>query len=614
MKTQKSLLLAALATGAIMAFTPLAAQAGTVTVSGDVRDPNGSVVGSAWCPVEFAAYDGSTNVVTQSDPGNNAAYSVTLPSDKKYRVWFMQIGGTVCGETILDLDGVTEPVTDMRLNLSKAAYCVTYNGGYKRYFLSLDFAQAFVERTPSAESLTPMNDAGSSIRETLVDRNWTMAPVIELSAATDSDVYAFLKPTSADASNFVECAAFTTGVKIPAGQTTPESTVTMSLKSNVEDGQSIKLTYEVELRATNDATAPVLTTPKATLSKFENCLAVVGDTPDVEFKYDGEGHFITVNTNGLSRVIYDGTKTNVEEVSVKYAFSEDSSWWTILKKTPTLTNACVQAVYYTIGNSKAYVNQYIGFATVTIKPGDITESNFEVVMNGENTVKITGLKSGVTLTDGELVIPETIGGCAVTEIAEMAFKGNLTITKITIPKTVTTIGNWAFANCQKVAEIVVLGEPEDVGTEIFRRAGIDNANGKRLVVRADESWFDEKIDALRNITVMSGSVTTNDTSSTVLDPTPVVSSVTILGLSSVTPGTWTINFTVKQESTWGEIDVSNVTDDVVFEYRASLSDTPTELTAQTLTDNGDKTYSATITMPEGGGTAASGFFMIKYNH
>ena len=582
----------------LMAWT---SHAGSVTVSGRINDGNNSAVLGATCTIEFASYDGETIITTQSNPYNDAAYSADLPSDKKYRVWCMQHNGSICGEAILDLNGVTGPVTDQNYGMHSPLYCVTYDGG-TRIFLSLDFAEAFIARTPSAESLVTVKESGSSIREMLVGRDWIMSPVIALRSAASSDVYAFLKPMSADASNFVECVAFTNGVKISAGATTPENAVTMSLKDTVADGQSIKLSYEVELRATNDATAPVLTTPKATLSTFENYLAVVGKTDDVEVTYDGEGHFITVNTNGLSRVITNGDNTSLEEVSVRYSYGKDGSYQT-KKRTPTLTNACVQAVYYTIGNSKAYVNQYIGFATVTIKPGDLTKTDFEVVTNGENTVKILKLKDGATLTDGALVIPETIGGCAVTEIAEMAFSGNQTITKITIPKTVTTIGNWAFANCQKVMEIIVLGEPENVGEEIFRRAGIDNANGKQLVVRADETWFNTNIDALRNTTVANGAVTTNDTSA-------IVMSVNILGLSSATPGTWTIDFSIEKLSRKGTINASNV----IFLYRASLMDTPTELTAQSLTDNGDETYSATITMPEGGGTAPSGFFMIKYKY
>ena len=593
-------------TAAVLGLMAWTSHAGSVTVKGDVRDGNWSVLSTASVCIEFAALDGSTNVVLAVV--EHSEYSVELPGGKQYHLWSIQNGGAsnqVAG-LAFDLTDVTEGVvTNSSCRLQVAAYCVTYTdkkgSPVIRYFIAEEFAEAFVERTPSADSLMPADK--SSVREMLVDRNWTMSPVIALREATDSDVYAFLKPTSEDTSNYVACVAFTNGVKISANSTTPESTVTMSLKDSVADGRSIKLSYEVELRATNDATAPVLTTPKTTLSKYENDLAVVGDTPDVELTYDGEGHFITVNTNGLSRVIYDGTKTNVEEVTVRYSYEKDGSYY-LKRWTPMLTNGCVKTVvYYTIGNTKAYVNVYKGSATVTIHPGDMTGSDFEVVKTSATTVKITGLKDGVTLTDGVLEIPEAIEGWWVTEIGEMAFSGNQTITKITIPKTVTTIGDWAFANCKKVMEVIVLGEPENVGTEIFRRAGIENANAKQLVVRSDETWFNTNIDALRNTTVANGAVTTNDTST-------IVMSVNILGLSSATPGTWTIKFSIEKLSRDGTIDASNI----VFVYRASLSDEPIELAAQTLTDNGDDTYSATMTMPDGGGGAASGFFMLKYKY
>ena len=585
MKTQKSLLLAALATGAMMALAPVAAQAGTVTVSGRINDGNGSAVLGATCTIEFASYDGETIITTQSNPYNDAAYSTDLPSDKKYRVWCMQNNGSICGEAILDLNGVTGPVTDQNYGMHSPAYCVTYDGDL-RYFLSLDFAQAFAARTPSAESLEPVPGDDSKVLSTLVGRDWTYEPPIALRSAASSDVYAFLKPASADATNYVECSAFTTGVRIPAGATTPENAVTMSLKDTVADGQSIALSYEVELRTTNDATASVLTTPKAALPKSEFTLTVVGKTDDVEVTYDGDGHFITVNTNGFAKI------------TVQCALSADGPWRS-LKKIGALTNACVQTVYYSLYDSGSYANVYTNSATVTILPGDLTKTVFEVVTNGENTVKITGLKSGATLTDGALVIPETIGGCRVTEIAEMAFSGSQTITTVTIPTNVTTIGDWAFANCQKVTEIVVLGTPATVGTAIFRRAGIDNANGKQLIVRADETWFGTNIDALRNASVVS---VTNET-------TAVVSAVDILGLSHETSGTWTIKFSLKQSSTWGTVTADNIT----CEYRALLSDTPAEWAVQSLTNNGDGTYSATVAAPDSA-SSMSGFFTIKFTN
>ncbi len=583
MKTTIKQIAGALAMGAMMAVTPVAAQAGTVTVSGNVRDENGSYVHGAECTIEFSSYDGTTNVTTKSDINNDARFSAELPGDKKYRVWFMQYNSSICGEKILDLNGVTEPVTDQWYGMQQAVYRVDYAKD-SRIFLSLDFAQDFIARTPSAESLMPANE--SNIRPLLVDKNWTYSPTIALRAAASTDVYAFLKPTSEDTSNVVACAAFTTGVKIPAGAKTPENSVTMSLKDGVADGQAITLAYEVELRATDDVTAPVLTTPKAVLPKFEFALTVVGQTDDATFTYDGKGHFIAVNTNGLSKV------------SVRYALSAEGPWRS-LKRIGTLTNACVQTVYYQLYDSRLYANEYTNSATLTILPGDLTSTDFEVVTNGVNTVKITGLKSGATLTSGALEIPETIGGCAVTEVAEMAFAGNQTITTVTIPTNVTTIGNWAFANCQKVTEIVVLGTPATVGTEIFRRAGIDNANGKRLVVRADETWFNTNIDALRNISVVNVEV----------DSTPVVTALNILGLSSTTAGAWTLKFSLAQSSTWGTV----TTDNVSFGYRASFSDTPTMLTAQSLMCNGDGTYSATVVAPDGN-SSMSGFFTITFNN
>jgi hypothetical protein len=387
--------LAALATGAIMALAPVAAQAGTVTVSGRINDGNGSAVSSATCTIEFASYDGETIITTASDSYNDAAYSAELPGDKEYRVWCMQNNGSICGEAILDLNGVTGPVTNQNYGMHSPSYSVTYNGDDKRYFLSLDFAQAFAARTPSAESLESVPGGDSKILSTLVGRDWTYAPPIALRSTASSDVYAFLKPTSADASNSVECTAFTTGVRIPAGATTPEDAVTMSLKDTVADGQSIALSYEVELRATNNATAPLLTTPKVALPKSEFTLTVVGKTEDVEVTYDGEGHFITVNTNGLSRVIYDGTKTNVEEVSVKYSYEKDGSYHS-KRWTPILTNACVKTVvYYTIGNTKAYVNVYKGSAPVTIRPRPIT------LKSGDGTWEADGTAhSNATVTVG----------------------------------------------------------------------------------------------------------------------------------------------------------------------------------------------------------------------
>jgi uncharacterized repeat protein (TIGR02543 family) len=70
-------------------------------------------------------------------------------------------------------------------------------------------------------------------------------------------------------------------------------------------------------------------------------------------------------------------------------------------------------------------------------------SNFNYVINSDNTVTITGLALSNTSTD--LIIPETIEGLAVTKIQELAFNRSTSFNTIVIPDTIITIGVDAFA-------------------------------------------------------------------------------------------------------------------------------------------------------------------------
>ena len=95
------------------------------------------------------------------------------------------------------------------------------------------------------------------------------------------------------------------------------------------------------------------------------------------------------------------------------------------------------------------------------------------VSNGE--VTITGCDTEVS---GELVIPETIGGCAVTGIGEIAFMNCKKITAVTIPAGVKAIGMGAFSACENLMSIVVAE-----GNRVYHSAGnclIETAS-KKLV-------------------------------------------------------------------------------------------------------------------------------------
>ena len=69
--------------------------------------------------------------------------------------------------------------------------------------------------------------------------------------------------------------------------------------------------------------------------------------------------------------------------------------------------------------------------------------------------------------DMDIVIPKTIEGCPVTEIATDAFRGDKYLKSITIPNSVTSIGEYAFSTCPKLESIVIPNSVNTVGSAAF---------------------------------------------------------------------------------------------------------------------------------------------------
>ena len=74
-----------------------------------------------------------------------------------------------------------------------------------------------------------------------------------------------------------------------------------------------------------------------------------------------------------------------------------------------------------------------------------TEADFDTKAEG-NGVVITKYKGA----GGAVVIPATIGGKAVTGIGSYAFYFRDSLTSVTIPDGVTTIGMSAFSGCKRL--------------------------------------------------------------------------------------------------------------------------------------------------------------------
>lgn len=78
---------------------------------------------------------------------------------------------------------------------------------------------------------------------------------------------------------------------------------------------------------------------------------------------------------------------------------------------------------------------------------------------------------GYTGADDGLRIPERISHRNVISIAKKAF-WNSSLRNITIPHTVTEIGDWAFAGCRKLEEVMLCGGQVRIGKGLFQKCPV----------------------------------------------------------------------------------------------------------------------------------------------
>ena len=273
--------------------------------------------------------------------------------------------------------------------------------------------------------------------------------------------------------------------------------------------------------------------------------------------------------------------------------------------------------------------------------------NWEVAENGQ-TVRILGFRDP-SLTIANLVIPDSINGHPVTEIADYAFVNaangitsltlpaycqtvgtcafadiktlaTLTITPVRVwsdpsqpgrlavgnyafagaaftaldlPADVAHIGDFAFANCQMLTEVTILGHPT-IGRRPFRRAGIAAVN--RPNIHLDQSLADDQA-YLDQLTREFGTDVVS------VDTNAVVTGLSLGSLSVPAPGAVRLSVGVERASTWGEVDVSRLR--VV--YREQLGDAPVDLVPRAVTHEADGSLTVEVDAPDG----ASGFFRVK---
>ncbi len=91
-------------------------------------------------------------------------------------------------------------------------------------------------------------------------------------------------------------------------------------------------------------------------------------------------------------------------------------------------------------------------------------SPFTYEITSENTATITGYSD---LHEKNLKIPSELGGYPVTEIANDVFKGKLSLSTVTIPDTVISLGDMAFYGCKNISSVNIGASVKEIGDYCF---------------------------------------------------------------------------------------------------------------------------------------------------
>ena len=82
-----------------------------------------------------------------------------------------------------------------------------------------------------------------------------------------------------------------------------------------------------------------------------------------------------------------------------------------------------------------------------------------------DTITITGCHKKAS---GSLIIPRTIQGKSVAKIQRLAFRDCIRLTKVTIPDSVTSIGDYSFVDCSSITSMTIPDSVDSIGWGAFR--------------------------------------------------------------------------------------------------------------------------------------------------
>ncbi len=101
---------------------------------------------------------------------------------------------------------------------------------------------------------------------------------------------------------------------------------------------------------------------------------------------------------------------------------------------------------------------------MNMKQYELEEGRFSYINIEEKNIRITSYHGN----QAQVTIPETIEGYPVTELGKKMFLGKKTLKKVIVPKSVTLIEDWAFANCNQLEEVILENEEVEFGKGVFQ--------------------------------------------------------------------------------------------------------------------------------------------------
>ncbi len=93
------------------------------------------------------------------------------------------------------------------------------------------------------------------------------------------------------------------------------------------------------------------------------------------------------------------------------------------------------------------------------------EPSLEYKLIDNTYYEVTGIG---TITETDVIIPETYNQLPVKAIADSAFQSNASLTSVSVPKSVTALGKYAFNGCDKLTSVKLGASVKTIGESAFQ--------------------------------------------------------------------------------------------------------------------------------------------------